>query len=90
MLINALLSFLAELLALLLEPLQMELLPLTVSVKIAEFLAQCAAGVAVIAEVTHFEYILALLGVCIAVDMVHTLYSVLMWILRKIPLLSIR
>lgn len=90
MLINALLSFLAESLAALLLPLRMELLPLEVELKIAAFIGYIASAVGILAEYTHFAYLLALLGVAIAVDIVHTLYLALMWVLRKIPILSIR
>lgn len=89
MLIDALLDFLVMLLGLLLEPLKMDVLPAQIALVVADFIGYISAACGIIAEYTHFTYLLALLGVCIAVDMVSTLYRALMWVLRKIPILNI-
>lgn len=89
MLIEALLNLIVALLHVLFLPLQIDSLPDQISQTLLLFIGYIADGVAVVAAYTHFSYLLVLLGIVIVVNGIYFSYSVIMWILKKIPFLGI-
>lgn len=47
------------------------------------------AGAGVLANYTPFEYLLVLFGVLLAVDAGIMIYHFVMWVIRKIPMVSV-
>lgn len=90
MLIETLLNVIMAFLRLLFLPIQIENLPETVASTIQLFLVYMADGVAIVAAYTHFSYLLVLLGIVVVIDLVYTVYIVLMWIIKKIPFLGVQ
>ena len=62
-------------------------------VKVVEIFAivldYITSGIAIVSAYVDFDYLLVLFGIIVAVDTVVISYKVIMWIIRKIPLLGI-
>ncbi len=59
---------------------------LNVLLSIEEYLS---SGLAFVAAYTHLPYLLTLFSIALVVDAVILTYRIVMWILRKIPLISV-
>lgn len=57
---------------------------------VLDIVFQCFSfGMAVLANYTHLGYLLVLFGIIVAVDVALFIYKVVMWVLRKIPVIGI-
>lgn len=89
MLVSSLLNFLLWLLGLLLTPIDIPDLPENVSTVIAWAMDHLMNGLSIFAAFTHFSYIMILFGIVVVIDAAMLIYKFVMWILRKIPMVSI-
>lgn len=53
------------------------------------FLGYLTSGVSILDIFSHSTYLLTLLGIVVAIDIGVKLYQFVMWILKKIPMLSV-
>lgn len=90
MLINMLLELIYGVFSVLTSPINIPSFPDGVQQAMAQFLEYLSFGVAILANYTHLSYLLALFGIVVAVEVGIMLYHFVMWILKKIPMLSIR
>lgn len=89
MIIELLLDMLYGIFSLLTAPISIPQLPNTVQTYLTQFFDYLEMGAGILANYTHFGYIMSLFGIIIAVDIGIKLYHFVMWILKKIPMLSI-
>lgn len=90
MLIEGLLDLIYNLFDLLFTPINLPSLPESVSEIIETFCEYISDGLALIANWTHLPYLLTLFTIIAAVDVGILLYKLIMWVLRKIPMLGIK
>ncbi len=90
MIIKMLLDVLYSVFSVLTAPINIPQFPAEVQTAIDTMLGYISAGVGILANYTHLGYLLTLFGLVIAVDIGIMLYHFVMWILKKIPMLSIR
>lgn len=89
MLIETLMDIFYSVFAFLLTPIDIPNLPDKFYDVIDVVFGYMSDGIAVLSVYTHIEYLTLLFSIIIAVDVGMLLYRMIMWILRKIPLLSI-
>lgn len=90
MLIESLLTLILRLLVLCFNPISIMQLPSNVSSVISTFCTCLADGLAILASYTHMTYLLALLGIVVALDVAIMGYHAFFWVLEKIPFLNIK
>lgn len=90
MIVEGLLNLVSLFIGVLLTPIRLAALPDRVLTVIQAGLGYIFNGFAIVAGYTHFDFLLALFAICVAVDALMLTYKGIMWILRKIPFLSIR
>lgn len=88
MIIEALMQVVYRLFAILTSPINIPSLPDGVKTVMSDVLGYLETGIALLANYTDLEYLLVLFGLIIAVDVGILLYKLVMWILRKIPMLG--
>lgn len=86
MIIELLLSALYNVFSLLTTPMNIPQLPENATQYITEFFGYLETGAGILANYTHFAYIMSLFGIIIAVDVGIKLYHFVMWVIRKIPM----
>lgn len=89
MIVNALIDLLYGLIDWITSGLNIPELPpevMTVAAQVTQYLV---AGLKILANYTHLDYLLVLFGVVVAVDAGMLVYKFIMWIIRKIPMLGI-
>lgn len=69
-------------------PISIPPLPDSIKEIISEVMEYMETGIALLANYTDLGYLLVLFGIIIAVDVGVLLYKLVMWILRKIPMLG--
>lgn len=89
MLIEGLLNIVYSLLELLTAPINIPGMPDEVRSLITIALDYIKVGIALLANWTHLEYLLLLFGLVLGVDVGLLLYKLVMWFLKKIPMLGI-
>lgn len=89
MIIELLLDMLYGIFSLLTTPINIPQLPETVHTYLTQFFDYLEMGAGILANYSHFSYLMTLFGIIIAVDIGIKLYHFVMWILRKIPMLGI-
>lgn len=89
MIVNALIDMLYGLIDLLTSGLDIPAIPPEVMQVVASITEYLVMGLKFIANYTHLDYLLALFGVVAAVDAGLLAYKLVMWIVRKIPMLGI-
>ena len=89
MLVESLLDLIYNLLDTLFTPINLPSLPASLSTIIDTLCSYISDGLALVANWTHLQYLLALFGIVAAVDVGILLYKLIMWILKKIPMLGI-
>ena len=58
--------------------------------KVLDIVFQCMSyGMSILANYTHLGYLLVLFGLIVSVDVALLVYKIVMWVLRKIPVLGI-
>lgn len=90
MLIEALLNLIYTVLDFLFAPIHLPSLPEGVASFLASAMEYLQVGLSILAAYTDLNYLLALFGIIIAVDAAVLVYKLVMWILRKIPMLGIQ
>lgn len=88
MIIEMLLSALFNVFKLLTTPINIPPLPDSVQGYLDTAMQYVSAGAGVLANYTHLSYLLILLGVIVAIDVGVAVYHFVMWVIRKIPMLS--
>lgn len=88
MIIEMLLTALFNVFKLLTTPINIPPLPANVNDFLNQAFDYISAGVGILANYTDFGYLLVLLGVIIAIDIGVAVYHFVMWVIRKIPMLS--
>lgn len=89
MLIELILNALLAVLFALTSGINIPLLPVEVTVYITEFMSYLALGASILSNYAPLGYLLSLFGVVIAVDIGISVYRVVMWVLKKLPMLGI-
>lgn len=89
MIIEALMQVVYRLFAILTSNINIPPLPEGISDIMSEVLGYLETGMALLANYTDLGYLLVLFGVIIAVDVGVLLYKLVMWIIRKIPMVGI-
>lgn len=89
MIIEALMQVVYRLFAILTSSINIPPLPEGISDIMSEVLGYLETGMALLANYTDLGYLLVLFGVIIAVDVGVLLYKLVMWIIRKIPMVGI-
>ena len=89
MLIELLLDNLFGIFQLLTTPINIPKFPLSVQVYINSAMEYLEAGAGILANYVNLHFFLIVFGIILAVDIGINLYHFVMWILRKIPFISI-
>ena len=89
MIIELLLDALYNIFSLLTSPINIPPLPDGVHSILSQAFEYISAGVGILANYTDFGYLLILFGVIVAIDVGVAVYHFVMWILRKIPMISV-
>lgn len=71
-------------------PIDIPDLPSQVSDFVATLVQYIGTGLGILKNYTHLDYLLVLLGIIIAVDVGLWLYKLVMFFIRKIPMLNVR
>lgn len=89
MIIKALLDLIYSVFSLLTAPISIPGMPDEVKEFVATALDYIGTGIALLGNFTDIQYLLILFGITIAVDVGILLYKLVMWVIRKIPMLGI-
>lgn len=89
MIIEGLLNVVYALFSLLTAAINIPAMPEEIQEVILQVIDYLTTGIALLANWTHFGYLLVLFGVVLAVDTGILLYQLIMWFVRKIPMLGI-
>lgn len=90
MIIQLLMSVCLNVISLLTSPINLPPLPSGVEDSLSYYIDFLTGGINILSCYFNLTYLLTLLGVVLLVDGALLLYKMVMWILRKIPALSIR
>lgn len=90
MIIEFILDIVYNLFSFLTTPINIPDLPSAVNTAIEQLFYYMSSGAGLVAAYTPFSYMRSLFIVVIAVDVGISLYKVVMWILRKIPVLGVK
>lgn len=89
MIVKALIGMLSGLIEWITAGLNIPGLPPEVAQVAAQITQYLVAGLQIVANFTHLDYLLVLFGVVVAVDAGMLVYKFIMWVIRKIPMLGI-
>lgn len=89
MIIKALLDLIYGVFSLLTAPIDIPGMPEEVSQMIATMLEYVAMGISFMGNFVNMSYLLVLFGIIVAVDVGMLLYKLVMWVIRKIPMLNV-
>ena len=90
MIIKLLLDLVYAIFNVLTLPINIPDLPQEINSVIATIIEYVGTGLAILQNYTHLSYLLILFGVIVAVDVGVWLYKLVMFFVRKIPMLNIR
>lgn len=90
MIIESVLNVIYNLFELLTSPIDLPNLPASVGDFMADALTYISMGAGILANYTHFSYLVTLLGLVLAVEVGIMLYNFVMYILHKIPFVNIK
>lgn len=90
MIIKLLLDLVYSIFNLLTLPINIPDLPSEINSVIATIIEYVGTGLAILQNYTHLSYLLILFGVIVAVDVGVWLYKLVMFFVRKIPMLNVR
>lgn len=88
MILKLLLDLIYSIFNILTLPINIPELPSTIVPTLQEYFQYIINGVSLLDNFIHIGYALTLLGIIIAIDIGVSLYHFIMWIIRKIPMLS--
>lgn len=89
MIIELLLDGIYTVFSLLMSPINIPDLPDTVIENIQYYLEYLAVGKAILSAYTPIDYMLLLVGIAFAIEIGIMAYHLVMWVLKKIPMLGI-
>lgn len=89
MIIKLLIDLIYTVISVLTLPINIPDLPSEVSTYIATAVEYIGTGLGILNNYTHLSYLLTLFGVVLAVDVGLALYKLVMFIIKKIPMLNI-
>lgn len=89
MIVKGLISMLSGLIEWITAALNLPGLPPEVAQVAASVTQYLVTGLQIVANYTHLDYLLVLFGVVVAVDSGILAYKIIIWILKKIPMLGI-
>lgn len=90
MIIKLLLDLVYSIFNVLTLPINIPDLPTEINSVIATIIEYVGTGLAILQNYTHLSYLLILFGVIVAVDVGVWLYKLVMFFVRKIPMLNVR
>lgn len=90
MIVKLLLNILYGIFSVLTLPLELPSMPLKVTEIVATVVDYLSTGVALLGTYVDMGYLLSLFGIIIIIDVNLLTYRILMWILKKIPVLGIQ
>lgn len=90
MIIKLLLDLVYSIFNVLTLPINIPDLPPEINSVIATIIEYVGTGLAILQNYTHLSYLLILFGVIVAVDVGVWLYKLVMFFVRKIPMLNVR
>lgn len=88
MLIEALLNHWVNLFSILFAPIDIPPLPDEAREIMDQVLSYLKTGFQLLANWTHLDYLLVLFGIMVGVDAAILIYNLVMWIIKKIPMLG--
>lgn len=89
MIIKLLLDLIYGVFYLLTAPINIPSLPSDVHSVLNTIIEYCGTGIAILSNYCHLGYLLTLFGIIIAVDVGIGIYHIVMFVIKKIPMLSI-
>lgn len=89
MIIEALLNVVYAIFSLLTTPIDIPDLPAEVSQVVTSAIEYVGTGIAVLSNYVHLPYLLTLFGVVVAIEAGVLIYKLVMFFLKKIPMLGI-
>lgn len=89
MIISTVANILLEVLNILLLPVQLPSLPENVQQTMQSVVDYVGSGMQILANFLDFAYLGPLFAIAFLIHYAHDLYRVVMWLLRKIPFLSL-
>lgn len=89
MIINVLLDLIYGVFSLLTAPIDIPGMPEEVSQVIGTMLEYVSMGISFMGNFVNMPYLLVLFGIIVAVDVGMLLYKLVMWVIRKIPMLGV-
>ena len=89
MIIDGLLNLIYNLLDLLFTPIDIPDLPQQASTVMSEAATRLSEGAGIFATFCHYQYIITLVTVVLAIDAALLIYKFIRWIIQKIPMASV-
>ena len=90
MIIKLLLTLVYNIFNVLTLPINIPDLPADLNNVITTIIEYVGTGLAILQNYTHLSYLLTLFGIVVAIDVGVWLYKLIMFFIRKIPMLNIR
>lgn len=90
MIIKLLLELVYQIFNVLTLPINIPELPSEINDIIQTIIEYVGTGLAILQNYTHLSYLLILFGIVVAIDVGLWLYKLIMFFIRKIPMLNIR
>ena len=89
MIVEALINLIYSLFATLTSVVNVPPLPDGVMEIIDTAFGYISTGIKIVSNYTHFDYLLVLFGIIVALDFAIFVYRIILWVLKKIPMLGI-
>lgn len=89
MIIQALIDIIYSVFSILTLPISIPAMPDSVKQFIGTALDYITSGIALVGNFVDMAYLLSLFGIIIAVDVGMLLYKLVMWVIKKIPMLGV-
>lgn len=89
MIITTLINLIYTVISVLTTPINIPDLPVEVSTYVSTAIEYIGTGLGLLSNYTHLSYLLTLFGVIAAIDIGLGLYKLVMFIIKKIPMLNI-
>lgn len=90
MIIKLLLQLVYQIFNVLTLPINIPDLPAEINNVITTIIQYVGTGLAILENYTHLSYLLILFGIVVAIDVGLWLYKLIMFFVRKIPMLNVR
>lgn len=90
MIIKLLLDLIYTIFSVLTSPINIPDLPTEVNGYVSTLLEYIGTGLGILSNYTHLSYLLILFGCIIAIDLGLWLYKLVLFLIKKIPMLNIR